>query len=160
MPTVTAESKFWWGSGASWTHWPAKQLALPHHFQKSHSDGLMASVHCCHCCMFALNQKPEQKWPRCRLDVLQPPVAPCARAFFPWRPVRKRLFPCCCLAFLWRPIGMRCLVAAVCKNRKQSRQPGVKQIHMTPNSVFSLFISPCLLSSSLALFHSTSHPQD
>lgn len=71
-----------------------------------------------------------------------PPVAPCTRAFFPWRPVRKCLFPCCCLAFPWRPIGMRSLVAAVCKNRKQSRQRGVKQIHTTPNSVFSPFISP------------------
>lgn len=61
---------------------------------------------------------------------------------FPQRPGRKCLFPCCCLAFPWRPIGMRCLVAAVCKNRKQSRQQGVKQIHTTPNSVFSPFISP------------------
>ena len=71
-----------------------------------------------------------------------PPVALCTRAFFPRRPGRKCLFPCCCLAFPWRPIGMRCLVAAVCKNRKQSRQQGVKQIHTTPNSVFSPFISP------------------
>ena len=71
-----------------------------------------------------------------------PPVALCTRAFFPWRPVRKCLFLCCCLALLWRPIGMRSLVAAVCKNRKQSRQQGMKQIHTTPNSVFSLFISP------------------
>ncbi|MEQ2239427.1 hypothetical protein ILYODFUR_004368 [Ilyodon furcidens] len=47
----------------------------------------------------------------------------------------------CCLAFPWRPIGMRSLVAAACKNRKQSRRQGVKQIHMTPNSVFSPFIS-------------------
>lgn len=62
--------------------------------------------------------------------------------FVPWRPVRKCLFLCCCLAFPWRPIGMRSLVAAVCKNRKQSRQQGVKQIHTTPNSVFSPFISP------------------
>lgn len=52
------------------------------------------------------------------------------------------LFPRCCLVFPWRPIGMRSLVAAVCKNRKQSRQQGVKQIHATPNSVFSPFISP------------------
>lgn len=80
-------------------------------------------------------------------------------SLFPQRPVEKCLFLCCCLAFLWRPIGMRSLVAAVCKNRKQSRQQGVKQIHATPSSVFSLFIPPAsfLLSS---LFHSTSHPQD
>lgn len=105
----------------------------------------MTLVYCCHYCMFSLTEKPEQKWPRCSLYLplpTLPPVAPCTRAFFPWRPVRKCLFPCCCLAFLWRPIGMRSLVAAVCKNRKQSRQQGVKQIHMTPNSVFSLFISP------------------
>ena len=62
--------------------------------------------------------------------------------FFPWRPARKCLFPRCCLAFPWRPIGMRSLVAAVCKNRKQSRQRGVKQIHTTPSSIFSPFISP------------------
>lgn len=70
-------------------------------------------------------------------------------SLFPQRLVEERLFPCCCLAFLWRPIGMRSLVAAVCKNRKQSRQRGVKQIHATPSSVFSLFIPPAsfLLSS-------------
>lgn len=108
----------------------------------------MTLVYCSHYCMFSLSEKPEQKWPRCfgvyaLLQPSLPPVALCTRAFFPWRPVRKCLFPsCCCLAFPWRPIGMRSLVAAVCKNRKQSRQQGVKQIHTTPTSVFSPFISP------------------
>lgn len=58
-------------------------------------------------------------------------------AFFPKTPVGKCLFPCCGLVFPWRPIGMHSLVAAACKNRKQSRQ----QIHTAPYSVFSPFIS-------------------
>lgn len=76
----------------------------------------------------------------------------------PQRPVEKCLFPCCCLAFLWRPIGMRSLVAAVCKNRKQSRQRGVKQIHATPSSDFSLFIPPAsFLLSSLSFIPPHTH---
>lgn len=105
--------------------WPWFIAGLSVRFVKCDAGAEMTQVFtvrcCCHHCL---------------------PVALCTRAYFPRRPVRKCLFPCCCLAFPWRPIGMRSLVAAVCKNRKQSRQQGVKQIHTTPNSIFSPFISP------------------
>lgn len=102
------------------------------------------------CLKFPFTEMQTQRWTRSMFTAnIHPLLLHRGVALFPQRPVEKRFFPCCCLAFLWRPIGMRSLVAAVCKNRKQSRQRGVKQIHATPSSVFSLFIPPAsfLLSS-------------
>lgn len=96
---------------------------------------------------FHSTRRQSRKWPRCSVYIFKRShlclLLHCAPGhfLFPWRHVRKCLFLRRCLALLWRPIGMPSLVAAACKNRKQSSQQGVKQIHTIPNSVFSLHLS-------------------
>lgn len=127
------------------THSLAKPLALQQHFQMESGDWFMTVVHRGTLCFRKVRSQRSDPGALCVcMYFIDAIIASCCIVlqgfFFPHRPVQKCLFLRCCLAFPGRPIVMRSLVAAVCKNRKQSRQRGVKQIHTTPNSVFSPFI--------------------